>query len=94
MADYGITNFVDDNEFYIRQSCCATSVRFRKKRDYCSHCGRSETWWVVEICNDTSKEEGEEVFIFSNEEEAEKAAGALACFIDDYGERLTKEKIK
>lgn len=91
MADYGITHFVDCNEFYIRQSYCSTIVRFREKRDRCPRCGRSETWWVVEIIADSDDEEGSEVFAFSNEEEAEQAAGALACFIDNYGERRNKE---
>ena len=92
MADHGITHYVDDNEFYIRQSCCSTTVHVRKERDFCSYCGRSETWWIVEIRNDSDAEEGEEVFVFSNEEDAHEAAGKLACFIDDYGERYTKEK--
>ena len=94
MADYGITNFVDDNEFYIRQSCCAATVRFRKERDYCPHCGRSDTRWVVEIINDTTQKSGGEVFTFSNEEDTEKAACALANFIDDYGGHYLKEAVK
>ena len=74
MADYGITNFVDEDMLYIRQSHCAVSVHVRYEKIF-------NGYWHVEISNDG--EVWTEVFLFSNREDAFNARDKLADFINE-----------
>ena len=84
--DYGIEHWVDDNELHIREACCATVVRYIK---------RTVNWhikplWFVELADDC--ESWQHVFTCDTEQEAEKAAWALATFIDGYAEKIDNDR--
>ena len=78
MAEYGITDYTDEDMLYIRRAHCATSLRVRK--EVLTVCKNCETFWNVEVSGDN--ENWQSVYVFGDRDSAFIARDRLAEFIE------------